>query len=353
MLNSSEPSLRRRITEYYIRQIESGKLHPGDRLPSTGEIARRFRTVDSNVHHALLELVRRKLILRRPRVGTVVLGTRRNLRDVAVFVSWETLQRNEEFTRLLTGMLIEKLQRRMVSCRIIYDTQDHSGLEQIRRMATAGEIDGVIMRNYSASYLPLLQRMPIPHSAIPHVLDATVRELMLRTAAESGCSRIAIIDPSAIRDATDGICMNSRLAKKYGLTLRSSWYCTPRALGMEMPLLNYSKFGWLAFDHLWRQEEHPDGIILLSDSLISGLYMAASFHHVRLGIDYVVVSHHTRENGVLIPFNCFLIQHSIAEMAEVMIEHLFAAAIGAETEEHRLAVRVVNHRPGASGPPLP
>ena len=343
-------SMRQRIIDCYLRKIRSGELRPGDRLPPTSEIAARFGTADSNVHQALQELVRSHLILRRPRIGTVVAPASRRLRDIVFMVSWQTLQRNEEFTRLLTAILIEKLHQRMISCSVIYDTPDHQAPERVRRMVNAGEIDGVILRN--GTYRAMFQRIPTPFVVMNHLLGDVTRDLMFRNMAETGRTRIAVIDPQD-RDATYGIGWNLALAKKYGLELRHEWYCTPNEMKLEIPLLNYTRFSWMAFDYLNRLKDRPDGIVLWSDSLISGLYMAASFSGVKLGRDYAVVSHHTRENKVLIPFDCTLIQHSIDEIATDVIERLCAQAAGVEAKPRELSLWVTRHRVNTNKLPVP
>ena len=344
-------SVRRRIVDHYIRKIRSGELRAGDRLPTTKEIAEKFGTVDSNAHQALQELVRNHLILRRPRIGTVVLPVSRRLRDIVFMVAWQTLQRNEEFTRLLTAILIEKLHKRMISCSVIYDTPDHQAPERIRRMVNAGEIDGVILRN--GFYRPMFQRIPTPFVVMNRLLNDVTRDLMFRMMAETGRTRIAVIDPQDT-SAEEGVKSNLPLAKKYSLELRGEWYCSPLEMKLEVPLLNYTRFGWLAFDYLNRLKDRPDGIILLSDSLISGLYMAASFSGVKLGEDYAVLSHHTRENKVLIPFDCILVQHSIDEIATDVIERLCAQAAGEETVKPReLSLWVTRHRVNTNKLPVP
>ena len=343
-------SMRQRIIDHYLRKIRSGELRAGDRLPPTREIDGLFGTADSNVHQALQELVRRHLILRRPRLGTVVMPASRRLRDIVFMVAWHTLQRNEEFTRLLTAILIEKLHQRMISCSVIYDTPDHQALERIRRMVNAGEIDGVILRN--GFYEPMIQRIPTPFAVMNRLLNDDTRDLMFRMMAETGRTRIAVIDPQDL-DASGGIARNLAITKKYGLELRREWYCTPREMKLEIPLLNYTRFSWMAFDYLNRLKDRPDGIILLSDSLISGLYMSASFSGVKLGEDYAVLSHHTRENKVLIPFDCILIQHSIDEIATDVIERLCAQASGAEMRPRELSLWVTRHRVSTNKLPVP
>lgn len=62
----------RQIADKLIRSIESGKLKPGDPVPSEREIATEFAVSLMTARHALQQLSLEGLVNRRPRVGTFV-----------------------------------------------------------------------------------------------------------------------------------------------------------------------------------------------------------------------------------------------------------------------------------------
>ncbi|WP_437677943.1 TetR/AcrR family transcriptional regulator C-terminal domain-containing protein [Sorangium sp. So ce131] len=71
----AEPPYRR-IAAELRRRIESGELRPGDRVPSTRELARAHRVATATAAHALKDLADAGLVRGVARVGTVVAPSR-------------------------------------------------------------------------------------------------------------------------------------------------------------------------------------------------------------------------------------------------------------------------------------
>lgn len=63
------------------RRIESGELVPGDRVPSTRELATRWKVATATAAHALRVLTDEGLLHAKPRSGTVVSGARPKATD--------------------------------------------------------------------------------------------------------------------------------------------------------------------------------------------------------------------------------------------------------------------------------
>jgi AcrR family transcriptional regulator len=66
----------RRIAEDLRRQIDRGDLVVGDRVPSTREIARKWKVATATAAHALRELTNAGVVRAVPRVGTLVASPR-------------------------------------------------------------------------------------------------------------------------------------------------------------------------------------------------------------------------------------------------------------------------------------
>ncbi|MBJ6759134.1 TetR/AcrR family transcriptional regulator C-terminal domain-containing protein [Myxococcaceae bacterium JPH2] len=64
----------RRIVEDVKRQLRTGALQPGDRLPSTRELARQWKVALATAAHAMRVLAQEGIVRAMPRVGTVVAG---------------------------------------------------------------------------------------------------------------------------------------------------------------------------------------------------------------------------------------------------------------------------------------
>lgn len=75
------------------RDIQNGKLSPGDRLPPERELSVAWSVSPMTVHRGLQELQREGLVVRRPRLGTVVAhpGSRRSRRLAMVYFSDATI----------------------------------------------------------------------------------------------------------------------------------------------------------------------------------------------------------------------------------------------------------------------
>ena len=69
---TSSPAPYLRIADSLRRRIESGQLRPGDRVPSTRALARKWKVALATAAHALRTLMAEGLLRSMPRVGTLV-----------------------------------------------------------------------------------------------------------------------------------------------------------------------------------------------------------------------------------------------------------------------------------------
>jgi len=68
-----------RIADALRRQIDSGALAPGARVPSTRGLASKWKVASATAAHALQSLVQEGLLVALPRSGTIVAGRRANV----------------------------------------------------------------------------------------------------------------------------------------------------------------------------------------------------------------------------------------------------------------------------------
>ncbi|MEO8561299.1 MAG: TetR/AcrR family transcriptional regulator C-terminal domain-containing protein [bacterium] len=77
MSRAPVPPVRyQRIADSLRRQIDSGSLPAGARVPSTRELARTWKVATATAAHALQSLVRGGVLIAQPRSGTIVAGRR-------------------------------------------------------------------------------------------------------------------------------------------------------------------------------------------------------------------------------------------------------------------------------------
>ena len=334
-----QKSIRSQIVEHFRVEIRKGSLKPGDRLPSARELARAFGTAEANVHHALAALVKEGLLARRPKAGTVVTDGVEKLNCAAIYLNWHFIQRGENFTRLLIEMLEESFAVRGVRCMVIYDTPSQNGLVQLKKLAENRQIQGVIVRNMSAEQYPFFARLPVPFSAltairiqnrISFLSPAAIRQIVEQIQTD-GVKKIGIIATSLLtpRPATDNETLLQLLhqLRKQGLEIRPEWIFDSSRFGVAK-VLDSTAFAYTGFETIWTQPEHPEALLLFSDDLVSGLAMAFYRHKVRVPEEIRLYIHKTRENELVLPFPCTLLENRIHELAEALVQQLIDQSEG-------------------------
>src|SRR5688572_1144561 len=83
-----------RLADLIEKDIRDRRLRAGERYPSTPEIARKLGAATSTVNRALQLLVRRRVVARKQRSGTVVLspGERPRIAAIHIVVAKEAVE---------------------------------------------------------------------------------------------------------------------------------------------------------------------------------------------------------------------------------------------------------------------
>lgn len=333
-------SIRSQIVEHFRAEIRQGGLKPGDRLPSARELAKAFGTAEANVHHALATLVKEGLLARRPKAGTIVTDGVEKLTCAAIYLSWLFIQRGENFTRLLIEMLEKSFAARGIHCVVIYDTPSMNGQEQLRKLAENRQIQGVIVRNLSPDQYPFFARLPVPFSAIttmriPNRISffstEITREIVERL-WKDGVKRVGVIAANQVLHPTENSETETyfqlfRQLQKQQLEYRSEWIFDSSRFGVPK-VLDSATFAYTGFQTIWQQPERPEALLLFSDDLVSGLAMAFYRYKVRVPEDIRLYIHKTRENELVLPFPCTLLENRIHELAEALVQQLIDQSEG-------------------------
>ena len=315
-------SVRARIAEHYRSAIRLGVLPPGSALPAARTLAAEWHTAESNVHQAIAMLAREGLVNRRPRAGTFVSEAAREMRSVAIFLDWFHLRRGENFTRLLVEMLEKEFAARRIACRVIYDTPGGAGMHELRQLASARRIQAVVVRSLTAEQFPFFSRLPVPFAALSSMripnrvtfLSAEVARKMVRALAD--CRGIGLLAPGISADFTEKC---RQAAKEENVELRPEWIFTEFE---DVPSGDSEPFAYHAMTRLWNAPTRPAGVMAFSDDLVGGIAMAGSRWGFRIPEDFRLAVHTTGENPVIFPFECTLLEHSIAEIASLLAGQL-------------------------------
>lgn len=126
-LNSAQSSSSQ-IEQFYAQEILTGRLAPGSRLPSNGELAAKWKTSARAVHAALGGLVAQGLLDRKQRRGTFVRDLFQNA-IVGLLVGGHLVREDVAYFRMLCAELQEALEESRFSCRIYDDLWRESQVE--------------------------------------------------------------------------------------------------------------------------------------------------------------------------------------------------------------------------------
>ena len=145
------------MTERYRADIQSGRLSPGDRLPSDAALAEAHGVSRATAHKALHELQRMGLVTRQRRWGTVVAEPKpKGVGRVALMVDRFAPAVNFPPAEMLRGIqdgLGEEIDL------VVIDSRSDPALEA-KRLHNLGEVDGLILLPTAhPANTPRLQRL--------------------------------------------------------------------------------------------------------------------------------------------------------------------------------------------------
>ena len=157
-------SLKTQIAESFRQKINTGVLRPDDPIPSTCEIAENFGTAPSNVHRALLSLVREGLIVRKPGHGSVVAPNLRKLRDVAVGVSVKNPYDGHRFRLPLAGFICDELKKRGLNPVLHFYREKDQMLEHLNQLTESGSVQGAVLVIDTDTVHEVRDKLTIPYA---------------------------------------------------------------------------------------------------------------------------------------------------------------------------------------------
>ena len=339
-------SLKTQIAESFRRKINTGVLRPDDPIPSTCEIAEDFGTAPSNVHRALLTLVREGLIVRKPGHGSVVAPTLRKLRDVAVGVSVKNPYDGHRFRLPLAGFICDELKRRGLNPVLHFYREKDQMLEHLNVLTESGTVQGAVLVIDTDTVHEVRDKLTIPYALYCNAeVDYSVRfdprgalDEALSALKRSGARNLALIgtDPSKKWQKTVSAAQSKRFvpfhilvrnaAKKYGLDLPEKFVkINEDPKQMEA---GRSHFGWCMAKELFSGRKHPDALLVRSDDLMPGIIYALEEQNVRVPEDLQLIALLSRELPFFCPYPLTGIEFSMSQTAFELCNILERASRG-------------------------
>ena len=225
-------SIRSQVLEFYREAIRSGRLSEGAVLPPARKLAAEVGTAEANVHYAIAQLAREGLIVRRPKVGSIVIG-RTRMHRVAFFLPELYTRRGERFTRPLAELLERELAAQGIpECQVIYDTASGEGWKLLSRLAASRRIQGVVVRSMTGGELDRFARLPVPFTAITALgipggvsfFTERLADAMVEGVKRQGCRTAGIIHPGGGESYLAPFYRRLRTAAEAsGIEIRPGW----------------------------------------------------------------------------------------------------------------------------------
>ena len=218
-------------------------------------------------------------------------------------------------------MLEKRFAESGIRCIVIYDTPSQNGLDRLKRLAESRQVQGVIVRSLRPEQYPFFSRLPVPFSAVSSMriqnrvsfLSAeTIQRIMARIRSD-GVKKLGILSSANFELHKKESPENAlhpffmKFLREQKLDVRKEWIFDSCVYG-NPKILDSSIFAYTG--------------LVFSDDMVSGLAM--SFYHlgVRVPEDIRLYIHKTRENELVLPFPCTLLENRISELADQLVRQL-------------------------------
>ena len=351
---------------YYLREeIYSGNLKPGLKLPSTQELAVRWKTHRNTVQRAVVPLVKEGLLMRVPRVGTFVREREHKLTCMGVYNG--TSAKDGPYTQAVQEVLRDELRKAGIEMDLWINSrpweQRAEPWELLVRAAQRRRFQGFIGIGIGLPDLAWQQKLPVPsaflgarpsfrhdvHSDSRQFVDASVREL-----ARQGCRSAGFLAPimgaeeSCYPDGSHTLYYEMvehfmDLATDLGLTVKNDWV---RVHHLSRPgaVRDQEQFGYEAFLKLWSLPEKPEGLIVFPDTVVRGMLLALGQKQVRVPDELKLVLHKHESLDLFCPMPVTFMVSSERETAQALIEQVQKQFRGESCERILLPHRRLTHQ---------
>jgi DNA-binding LacI/PurR family transcriptional regulator len=276
------PDRRERVVNTLRERIVSGRLKPGDRLPTHKELEEYFEAAPPTILDAMAVLREAGFIESRPRCGTFVAAHPPHLTRFALTFPWPVKLEVSQFARALSSEA-GRLNSGNREFMVFHDICGHEDVEDYQLLlrhvnndSLAGIVFGTTPNAFPASLegLPLLTRPGLPRVAIstpsteiampcvygdrPSFLPRAFQAL-----AGQGRRRLAILCLGGAIEGPPPFKAWRRLAGAHGLELKPQWvHAVQASTAWSAESLTHLLF------NAHRAADRPDALVITDDNLV-------------------------------------------------------------------------------------
>lgn len=340
-LQLDETRLPKEQVRAFVRELVlDGRLVPGTRIPSTESLSQLWKTHVPAVHAALASLVKEGLLARHHGRGTYVRKREARLARVGLYYTEQFFPpAGSAFIQSVHTALKELLGAAGIETEIWVDPR--TVIAQARpwpplvEAARQRKIQAVVVPMTDWPHIRWISKLPIPSASfttanLPNMVTTNLRqvaELSLRALRAQGCRSAGLIFPNSpdVFASAGGSDPHAYLAFyehftnlscDLGIRVRNEWMLTQaRGCRGRTP----EELGYELFLKLWRQREHPRGLVVYTDAHARGVIAAILQRQVRVPEELRLVCHRNVEVGLFCPLPATFVDFSARQVAEALI----------------------------------
>lgn len=331
------------LTSHFRGLILAGTWTSGSRLPSIQQLALQFGTNYRTVHTALTPLVREGLVTRVHGSGTFVRERIKRLSSAGIYFSTDPLQSSSPSYQALGKVLREKLSAQKIDFSIWIDPRptEKQGrpLPALQRAIERKEVQSLLIAMAPPLTVSGLERLPVISCAIGNAVDRKLGRgwvnvdfaHMFRTSLQElrrlGCRTVGLISSIHTRPTRWDLHFEERqlwfydkfleIVDSQDMKTRNNWIMAPAGYPT-----NIERMGYDSFRNLWRQDEHPEGLLVFPDVAARGVATACVEMGVQVPRDLKLVFHCNEGVELLCPLPVSWIENRISRLAEAALELL-------------------------------
>lgn len=317
-------AVERQVVKHLRGLILQGKLVPHTRIPPIRTLAKSWNTNYFTIQAALRQLVRERLLVQSPKLGTFVGSVTRKLSRVCLYHS--RVLGSNNFYGQLNIQIYRLLSERGVTSFAYFDSRTEKQKKtippELEVLLKEREIDGLIVSAFSLVSAGWLNRIQVPASLIltPGSLArfGEVRmdmnrfgELAVQSTLKARRKRVGVIS----FDAASKVNIQKQAAAK-GLDVVNP------ARPPSSEEYSLEEFGFRQCEQFLAMKRPPDSLICFPDDCTRGVVNSLLQRGIKVPKDLLVISHQNQEMPLFSPFPIQRINVRVEDFAQALITQL-------------------------------
>ncbi|EDM26032.1 Histidine utilization repressor [Lentisphaera araneosa HTCC2155] len=322
----------KQVVNWFEDQLRCGGVQPGDKLPSTDELAKKMGVGRKIIQQSFEELSARGYLDRAPGMGTFI-SPHVKSNTICVVMNEEYLtQRNFGYMRLVCAAMNKIAQN--YEAEVTYTIVNNNDIEKTKRdieaLADSGRIRAVLKWD---SKLELKKSIPTYSFSLntETVLQDSIPYRALSYLIARSCKKILVIENSKTTNLAQR-CKESIL-EDYSADLKIDLEAANNAIGQELDLREKLQ--------TWLKREKYDAIISLDDNLTRNIILFLYEMGIKIPDDIYLLSHANKNSPIVCPVELTLLENDPDYLAAETIKNIVASWRGEDYQVQKYKAKLI------------